>query len=158
MLDIRATSLAPHIVHYLNALNITAPMGSFEFVAQLQRQHLATFSFSSINAMQGVYLSLEAEALFDRVINKRQGGYCFEHNRIMYLVLQALGYDVRPALARVMLNGKIDNPRTHRVTLLKFADKTYTIEVGFGVKSPVFPIEVDQSTVFNEGRNQYQVE
>ncbi|BBN83140.1 N-hydroxyarylamine O-acetyltransferase [Pseudoalteromonas sp. A25] len=157
MLNTHTHTLPSYIKHYLESLKLTAPIGSFELVEQLQQQHLATFSFSSINAMQGIYLSLEAESLFERLVTKRQGGYCFEHNRIMYLVLEALGYDVRPALARVMLNGRADNPRTHRVTLLCFGEKTYTIEVGFGVKAPIIPIEIDRSQIVIEGVNQYQV-
>ncbi|MBD1583347.1 arylamine N-acetyltransferase family protein [Pseudoalteromonas sp. S16_S37] len=157
MLEKYDLPLAHYIRLYLDTLSLSAPIGSFELVAQLQKQHLATYSFSSINAMQGAYLSLEAEALFERLITKRQGGYCFEHNRIMYLVLEALGYDVKPALARVMLNGRTDNPRTHRVTLLRFGDKTYTIEVGFGVKAPIVPIEINRNQVVIEGVNQYEV-
>ncbi|NOU51175.1 arylamine N-acetyltransferase [Pseudoalteromonas sp. JBTF-M23] len=157
MLNMHTQNLPTYIKQYLENLNLTAPIGSFALVEQLQQQHLATYSFSSINAMQGAYLPIDAESLFDRLITKRQGGYCFEHNRIMYLVLEALGYDVKLALARVMLNGRADNPRTHRVTLLNFAQKTYTVEVGFGVKAPIMPIEINRNQVVIEGVNQYQV-
>ncbi|MCF6436415.1 arylamine N-acetyltransferase [Pseudoalteromonas sp. MMG022] len=158
MLELKSSPIAEYIIHYLSRFSIHAPVGTLSFVQALQAQHIAMYSFSSINAMQGTYLSLEPEALFERLIALRQGGYCFEHNRVMFLALEALGYSVRPALARVMLSGKSDNPRTHRVTLLTYNDHTYVVDVGFGVKVPIMPIAIDHDHVANEGPNQYRVE
>lgn len=66
----------------------------------------------------------------------QQGGYCFEHNKIAYLALKHLGFEVRSVLARVMLNGKPTNPRTHRMNVLELDGETYLVDVGFGNKTP----------------------
>ncbi|WP_105167014.1 arylamine N-acetyltransferase family protein [Pseudoalteromonas sp. T1lg23B] len=158
MLELQSSTIAKHISHYLSGFSIDAPIGTLSFVQALQKQHLAMYSFSSINAMQGAYLSLEPEALFERLIVKRQGGYCFEHNRVMFLTLEALGYQVRPALARVMLSGKTDNPRTHRVTLLTHEGNTYVVDVGFGVQGFILPLAIDHNHSVSEGPNHYQIE
>ncbi|WP_440054842.1 arylamine N-acetyltransferase family protein [Pseudoalteromonas sp. T1lg65] len=144
------------IENYIKSLELPAKQG-LDLVSALQRNHLAKYAFSSINAMQAEQLSLEQDALFKRVIVDKQGGYCFEHNKIAYLALQQLGFNVRPVLARVTLNGTMTNPRTHRMTLLTLEDRQYLVDVGFGVKSPRIPLDIDLSCA-SEGSNSYRIE
>ncbi|KZN57523.1 hypothetical protein N473_06470 [Pseudoalteromonas luteoviolacea CPMOR-1] len=144
---------------YLAKLGLHYPSeGNLAFVEQLIKAHIARFSFSSINAMQDKCLSLEPDVVFTRVIENEQGGYCFEHNKIVMLALQYLGFDVSPLLGRVLLNGKWDNPRTHRVTLLKYHHTEYLIDVGFGSKTPRTLIPIDHSVDVYDEANGYYVE
>lgn len=110
---------------YLQALSVRNYENSFAQVNQLIRSHLQQFAFSSINSLLGRTLSLAPDDLTERVVIKRQGGYCFEHNKLMYILLQLLGYDVRPVIARVMVNGRNDNPRSHRLTVLRWQQKPF---------------------------------
>ncbi|MBQ4813197.1 hypothetical protein A7985_21495 [Pseudoalteromonas luteoviolacea] len=144
---------------YLSKLNIenSASM-DLALVSQIVQAHLKRFSFSSFNAMQNKLLSVNNEDLFERLITQQQGGYCFEHNKIAMLALQALGFDVSPLLGRVLLNGTTTNPRTHRLTHLKYKGAEYLVDVGFGVKTPRVPIPIDSTAQFREGINLYQVE
>ncbi|KAF7767656.1 N-hydroxyarylamine O-acetyltransferase [Pseudoalteromonas citrea] len=147
-----------YIADYLLQLGLPGNLSGLELVSQLQIRHLAEFSFSSINALYGDFLSLEETDVFTRVIANRQGGYCFEHNKIACMALAHLGFEVRPVLARVMLNGLETNPRTHRVTLLTLAGCEYLVDVGFGVKTPILPLKIDSNNSLEQGVNQYLVE
>ncbi|AOT09903.1 arylamine N-acetyltransferase family protein [Pseudoalteromonas luteoviolacea] len=144
---------------YLAKLGLDNPKGcNLAFVEQLIKAHLARFSFSSINALQNKRLSLELDTVFTRVIEDEQGGYCFEHNKIVMIALQALGFDASPVLARVLLNGKWDNPRTHRVTLLKYNRSEYLIDVGFGSKTPRILIPIDNNADVCDENYAYHIE
>lgn len=147
-----------HIADYLLQLGLPDNLSGLELVSQLQIRHLAEFSFSSINALYGDFLSLEETDVFTRVITNRQGGYCFEHNKIACMALAHLGFKVRPVLARVMVNGLDTNPRTHRMTLLTIAGRDYLIDVGFGVKTPILPLPINHNNSLEQGGNQYQIE
>jgi Arylamine N-acetyltransferase len=94
--------------------------------------------------------------LFERLVVNQQGGYCFEHNKIAYLALKHLGFEVRSVLARVMLNGKPTNPRTHRMNVLELDGETYLVDVGFGNKTPRGLLNINQRTC-TIGHDTYQI-
>ena len=121
------------VKRYLAMLAITPTTPSLDLVNQIVKKHIATFSFSSANVLLNKSLSLEPDALFERVIFNRTGGYCFEHNKIMHWVLEQLGFSVKPLMTRVLLIGEEGMGRLHRVTLLEFNNEHYIVDVGFGV-------------------------
>ncbi|KPH65278.1 hypothetical protein AMS58_20665 [Pseudoalteromonas porphyrae] len=147
-----------YIKNYLATLLVnTHAQLDLDLVSHMQAAHLAQYSFSSINALQDKVLSLEPKILFERLIEQREGGYCFEHNKIFHLALEALGFDVKILIGRVMLNGQTQNPRSHRLILLTLDNKQYLIDVGFGVSTPIIPLPIDKSGLHQQGVNTYQV-
>lgn len=128
---------------YLTTLELERAVCSLNFVGAMQRAHVARFSFNSIGVLLGETLSLEGEALFDKIVRRGRGGYCFEHNKLFFEMLRALGLEVRLALARVLLNRDIEAPLTHRVTILTYENIEYLVDVGFGPLAPVGPLRLD---------------
>jgi len=131
---------------YIEALAIEEELTGLALINAMIRAHLAQYCFSSCNVILKKELSLEKKQLFERVITKKQGGYCFEHNKIIYLALVELGFDVRPIIARVLLDGNTNNGRLHRLTLLNYQSQQYIIDVGFGSQSPTCVIKLTRST------------
>lgn len=125
---------------YLDSVGVKAAQHSLDFLKKLHRAHIALFSFNNIDVLLGKPISLELTHIFEKVVLHRRGGYCFEHNKLFYEILQALGFDVRMVLARVLNNRSIDAPRTHRVTILNWNGDRYLLDVGFGPLSPRGPI------------------
>ncbi|WBA13674.1 arylamine N-acetyltransferase family protein [Salinivibrio proteolyticus] len=146
---------APMIEEYLHRLALSEAKG-VALVSELIEKHLARYAFSSLNALAGQPLSLQTDALFERLVVNQQGGYCFEHNKIAYLALKHLGFKVRSVLARVMLNGKPTNPRTHRMNVLELDGETYLVDVGFGNKTPRGLLNINQRTC-TIGHDTYQI-
>ena len=128
--------------HYLDALNIKVQKLSLGLVKELQKKHLATFSFNNIAVLLGEEISLELEDIVEKIVTKGLGGYCFEHNALIYEVLKRLGFEVRLLVGKVLNNQNIEPPRTHRITLLSFEGEEYLVDVGFGPYCPTEPIKV----------------
>ncbi|QTH70603.1 arylamine N-acetyltransferase family protein [Pseudoalteromonas xiamenensis] len=147
-----------NIQTYLDTLNLETTSLGLKQIQELQVKHLVNYSFSSINAMKPDLLPLELNDVLDRLIAKRQGGYCFEHNKIAFEALKYLGYDVQLLLARVKLSGAQDNARTHRITLVHLGDESYVVDVGFGSKNPLAPINVTRSGFVEIGSMRYWVD
>ncbi|MCO7190922.1 MULTISPECIES: arylamine N-acetyltransferase [unclassified Pseudoalteromonas] len=145
------------IQDYIQSLQLTHNQVSLEQLAEFQTKHLDLYSFSSINAMSEEILSLDVEALLTRLIENKQGGYCFEHNKLAYLALAELGYEVQPLLARVLVNGLEDNPRTHRITLVHLGEESYLVDVGFGSKSLSAPLPVSKSGYVDVESYRYKI-
>jgi N-hydroxyarylamine O-acetyltransferase len=121
---------------YFKKLNIELTEPSLELVKALQKKHIATFSFNNIAVLLGKPISLNIEDIFEKIVTKNLGGYCFEHNALMYEVLKSLGFNVRILVAKVLNNQDVDSPRTHRITLLEWKNEQYIVDVGFGSATP----------------------
>ena len=117
---------------YFKRLQIEPEIPSLELVEALQKKHIATFSFNNIAVLLDKPISLDIEDILEKIVTKNLGGYCFEHNALMYEVLKSLGFDVRILMAKVLNNKEADVPRTHRITLLEWENEQYIVDVGFG--------------------------
>jgi N-hydroxyarylamine O-acetyltransferase len=85
--------------------------------------------------------------LHDRIVVRRRGGYCFEHNGLLYEMLEALGFEVTLYLARVIYNRDIHPGLTHRITLVHLDGERYLVDVGFGPLGPDLPVGLSQVSV-----------
>ena len=125
---------------YLADLELTEAPRDITFLQQLQSQHIARYSFNSLAVVLGQELPLDLPALFDKIVTKKRGGYCFEHNKLVFNVLEELGFDVRLLVARVVNNRDVDSPRTHRITLLNYNGQQWIVDAGFGAMGPYHPV------------------
>ena len=121
---------------YFKRLSIEPKTPSLEFVKAIQKKHIVTFSFNNIAVLLGKPISLDMQDIFEKIVTKNLGGYCFEHNFLMYEVLKSLGFNVRILVAKVLNNQDVDSPRTHRITLLEWEGKFYIVDVGFASMTP----------------------
>ena len=89
---------------YLADLALTQQPPSVEALTEIVRRHIAQYSFASIGPRLGNELPIEPDALLDRIVVRRRGGYCFEQNGLLFAVLEQLGYPVRLQMARVLVS------------------------------------------------------
>ena len=84
--------------------------------------------------------------LFDKVVTRRRGGYCFELNAIFMALLAELGFTVHPVGARIMMGGDESflPAIAHRMTIVTIDGKRYVADVGFGMtNAPAASICID---------------
>jgi len=146
-----------NISNYLAKTKVKQPNGSISFIKELQNAHISSFPFSNLGVLLHENLSLKSQLLFDRVITNKRGGYCFEHNKIFFEVLNSLGFGCEIILARVLYNQDIDVPRTHRITRVSFADHHYIVDVGFGSLCPREPILLGIEDPQDQGDAVYRI-
>ena len=127
---------------YLHALGLQRCNPSLAFLSNITRRHVAEFAFSSIGPLLGDKLPLDIEALVQRIIVRRRGGYCFEQNGLMFEVLKELGFSVSLYLARVIYNQDIHPGLTHRISLVEIEGTRYVVDVGFGPLGPALPVNL----------------
>ncbi|WP_390618398.1 arylamine N-acetyltransferase [Maricurvus nonylphenolicus] len=129
---------------YLEALDLSVEAQDKTFLDNLQSRHIARFSFNNLGVVLGQELPLDLPALFDKIVVKGRGGYCFEHNKLVFHVLQELGFNVRLLVARVVNNRDVDAARTHRITLLELDGQQMIVDAGFGAMGPYHPVLLPQ--------------
>ena len=151
-------SLPTSLQNYLTDLALTTPTDlSLAFVTTLQQQHIAKYSFNSLAVILGEEISLELEAVSQKIVSQGLGGYCFEHNTLSFELLKALGYEVQLTLARVLYNQQKSAPRTHRVTLLRHQQDTYLVDTGFGAYGPNAPLLLQPNLEQSLGEETYRL-
>ncbi len=142
---------------YLMELNINFEIKTLEDISKLIQAHERTFAFSSLKVLLKEEISLELDDIFKSLVIDKRGGYCFEHNKLLYEVLKKLGFDVNFFLARVINNSNNEVPQTHRFTILNFQDEKYLIDVGIGFRSPNVPIKFSKEETYSHLGISYKI-
>lgn len=70
--------------------------------------------------------------LFDKIVTRRRGGYCFELNGLFYALLKDLGFSVYPVACRIRWGHDFISPLSHRATIAEVEGDKYFCDVGFG--------------------------
>ncbi len=100
--------------------------------------HVQTIPFENLDVLLGRPMSLEPQALLQKLVHHRRGGYCFEQNGLLLEVLRMLDFDVVPLSARVRLQRPRDftPPRTHMFLQVTIDGEPWLADVGVGGLSP----------------------
>lgn len=99
-------------------------------------------SFENFDIQLGRGINLDPERLFDKLVARRRGGYCFELNGLLLMALRALGFQSRPLLARVHLETP-PSGRTHQLNLVELEGRSWIIDAGFGAGGLRCPMPLD---------------
>ena len=127
---------------YLDRIGLDVPpQPDLSALAVLQASHLMHVPFEGLDVRLGIPLSLDTDALFDKIIRRRRGGYCFELNGLFLELLRGLGFVARPVLARVWYrNPPQIPPLTHTLNLVSLEGEAYLVDVGFGGATARTPV------------------
>src|SRR5690606_14922037 len=77
---------------------------TLETLRALQRLHPAAIPFENLSPFAGAPVSLELDAIQQKLVHDGRGGYCFEQNSLFLEVLRALGFRASGLAARVLWN------------------------------------------------------
>ena len=125
----------------------------------LVRAHLMSVPFEDLDIYElGREVSLEIDDVFDKIVRRRRGGFCFELNGLFCALLEALGFECRAIAVRVLFEGEFP-PTGHRSTIVTLADgKRVVCDVGFGGPTPLGALYLDCADVQHSGRLAFRYE
>ncbi|GIP37972.1 arylamine N-acetyltransferase [Paenibacillus sp. J31TS4] len=135
---------ARHIQAYLERIGFPGqPDGSAEALALLQQCHFRAVPYENFDLLQRIPLSLELPDLYDKIVVRRRGGYCFELNALFGWLLRELGYPVTDWMARFWRDEPQPPPkRRHHVLLVEAQGERYLCDVGVGGVVPLRPLRL----------------
>jgi len=137
---------------YLAALDLAPGEPTPALLAEIQRRHIAAFAFTSVGPRLGDALPLDPTELYDRIVVRHRGGYCFEQNGLLFEVLSDLGYEPRLVLGRVLLSGNPHPGLTHRISVVEVDGVPHVVDVGFGAPGPHLPVPIGGAVVGSDWR------
>ncbi|KAF4462769.1 arylamine N-acetyltransferase 2 [Fusarium albosuccineum] len=121
------------------------PDAQLQLLLRLLKYQLANVPFENLTLHYSWHrvIDVNVDHLYDKVVGERRGGYCMENNSFFHTVLLSLGYDVYMAGARVY---SPDSSRygglSHCLNIVTIGAVRYGIDVGFGSRCPVAPLEL----------------
>jgi|LSQX01.3.fsa_nt_gb N-hydroxyarylamine O-acetyltransferase len=143
---------------YLNRIGFKGEVNNdYLCLKQLQFCHLFSIPYENIDIVSDKPIKLDVDSLFEKIIVKRRGGYCFELNGLFGALLSALGFNVTDCMAR-FLKGETEIPmRRHRVLKVKCPDGSFLCDVGVGIACPIYPVRLDTEEIQHIGNEQYKI-
>ena len=125
---------------------------TLEVLHALTQAHVQAIPFENLDVLLGRGIDLAPQAIFDKLILNRRGGYCFEQNGLFLEVLAALGFVVRPlsGRGRILPPPGQTPPRTHLLLEVQLDGERWLTDVGVGALSLTsairLAIDVEQQT------------
>jgi N-hydroxyarylamine O-acetyltransferase len=142
---------------YLKRINYS---GSLEPTADtlraLQVAHLKTVPFENLSIHANEPIVLEDNALFDKIVRRRRGGYCYEANGLFAALLRALGFEVAMLAAGVAKKDGGFGPQFDHMTLIVTLEERWLSDVGFG-DSFVEPLLLDSRDEQVQGTRAFRI-
>lgn len=134
---------------YLDRVGYTGPVEpTMEVLRDLHLAHATHIPFSTIDGLFFPVRPLSVDAVEDKLVHRRGGGYCLEHHLLFAEVLRQIGFRVDVLLAKVHNGGPAARPtgipRPHMV--LAIMDHLVDVTFGGGIllPAPIREHEFDQ--------------
>lgn len=144
-----------NLERYLDRIGLAeAPAPDAKGLAALQLAHRCSIGFENLDVRLGRNIRIDSASVFDKLVVRGRGGYCFEQNRLYSDMLRQLGIANRPLLARVLLGVAegLVTPRTHTLLLAQVDGGQWIADAGFGGSFvPPMPLEHGAETSTPDG-------
>ncbi len=109
----------------------------------LHLAHATHIPFENIDVLLGRPIALDLASLQAKLVARRRGGYCFEHNLLFAAVLREFGFEPVMLAARVRHRTTAVLARTHMLLLVEAEGCRWLADVGFGGEGLLLPVPFD---------------
>jgi len=142
---------------YLRRIGVTESLrADVRTLKRLHRQHLFTVPFENLSIHMGEPGSIDLVALYDKIVRRRRGGFCYELNGLFAELLRRLGYRVTLLSAGVAKGSGGFGPEYDHLLLLVELDRRWMVDVGFG-ENFKSPLDLDATGPQVQGSKAYRI-
>jgi N-hydroxyarylamine O-acetyltransferase len=127
----------PTVEQYLRRIDYDGATGvTVDTLRALHLAHMMSVPFENLDILLGQKIHLNGEALLEKVVNNRRGGFCYELNYTFSWLLSELGFKVSLLGAQVFGDDQYGLPLDHMLLLVEIEadmqNKQWIADVGFG--------------------------
>jgi arylamine N-acetyltransferase len=145
------------VSRYLERINFPTvtppsfPAPTLDTLRRLVACHLNACPFENLSLHYSTQrtISLNPELLFDKLVNKRRGGYCMEQNEAFATLLRSLGYILYTVGGRVFMEGGVGG-LGHMAIIVTLYDVEYLVDVGFGGDGLTAPLPIFNGQIIED--------
>ena len=146
---------------YLERISYKGPIHpNIRTLYDLHLAHMLAIPFENLDIGLGRIIRLDEQAIWDKIIVNKRGGFCYELNGLFAWLLKQIGYEVTYLNARVFnRKGNLGSDFDHLTLLVHIPDQPEQClaDVGFG-DSFTQPLRLDEQGEQIQGLRAYRLE
>jgi N-hydroxyarylamine O-acetyltransferase len=143
---------------YLDRLDDHGPLEPTpDTLRRLHVAHVLKVPFENLSIHAGEPIVLDDDALFEKIVSRGRGGFCYELNGLFAALLRDLGFDVAMLSAGAMSADGTFGPPFDHMALMVTLDERWLVDVGFG-DSFREPLRVDARTIQEQHDRAYRID
>ncbi|MDE2134179.1 MAG: arylamine N-acetyltransferase [Alphaproteobacteria bacterium] len=141
-----------HIDAYLERIAFAGPVRpDLATLTALHHAHLQAIPYENLDVQLGRPVTIERAPIFDKMVARRRGGWCYEMNGLFGWALAELGFRVTRSAGAVMREVSGDaSIGNHLVLKVELEEGLYLADVGFG-DGPIDPIRIESGRFSSRG-------
>ncbi len=129
-----------------------------ETLRGLHRAHVAAIPFENLDIVLGRGISLEMDAMQDKLLRRDRGGYCYEHNLLFAALLERVGFSVARLTARIRMGRNEPQASGHMLLRVDAEGSSWLADVGFGAQRLLDPIPLEDGATARQGGWKYRLD
>ncbi|KAM4533569.1 arylamine N-acetyltransferase 2-like [Odontesthes bonariensis] len=130
-----------------------------ELLRSVHTRHLLAVPFENLTQHSGGRAKIDLPILYDKIVNQRRGGFCFENNSLFSWLLTKLGFQVTVLSGQVKnsITGRYGPPFDHLIVMVNLDGQRWLCDTGFGVSGFSAPLSLDTSGLQEQGHRVYRI-
>jgi N-hydroxyarylamine O-acetyltransferase len=118
---------------YLDRIGfVGAPRADLDTLTRLHGGHLTHIPYENLDVVLLRPLDFDPQRIFDKLVTRRRGGWCYEMNGLLAWALEEIGFSVTRMAGAVHRESMGDHNIGNHLVLLVHLDRDYLADVGFG--------------------------
>ncbi|MCK5749850.1 MAG: arylamine N-acetyltransferase, partial [Oricola sp.] len=141
---------------YYRRLGIDRPSSDIAGLRRLQSAQMDAVTFENIDPLLGIVPDVSLEGIFDKIVGRGRGGYCFELNTLFGTALKDAGFEARRIMARVRNGAPQGANRSHLAWIVTVGGEEWLADTGFGGSGTSIPLPLASREVQQAPTGRYR--
>ncbi len=118
--------------NYLKRINYNGKIEpTLDCLKHLHRCHAMHIPFEALDIHFDNPIRLDTESIFNKVIQKNRGGYCYELNHLFHILLSQVGFKSSMISSKIY-NEDTPGPEFDHMSIIVQLEETWLVDVGYG--------------------------
>lgn len=126
----------PDLQGYLDRIGFAGrPRVDLDTLRAMHRGHLLAIPYENLDVQLGRRVGFDIDAIYDKLVNRRRGGWCYEMNGLFAWALETIGFPITRLAAGVMRAERGDAALGNHLAIrvhVPGSAVAYLADVGFG--------------------------
>jgi len=145
------------LADYLTRIDYQGPVApDLECLNAIHRQHLLHIPYENLDVQLERPLDLDTERIFEKIVRRGRGGWCYEMNGLLDWALREIGFDVTRMIGGVGRREQGDEVLGNHLVLSVELGDPYVTDVGLG-NGLVEPIPLREDR-FRQDHREFRLE
>ncbi|MAS04927.1 MAG: arylamine N-acetyltransferase [Ahrensia sp.] len=141
---------------YYRRIGIDKPSPDAAGLRRLQSGQMNAVTFENIDPLLGIVPDVSLEGIFDKVVGRGRGGYCFELNTLFGAALKETGFEASRVMARVRNGAPQGANRSHLAWIVTVGGEEWLADTGFGGSGTSIPLPIASREVQQAPTGRYR--